>query len=65
MEKDLKPWELYSLDGAEEPEHLDVTKEYFTRYLAGPVGGGEQRQQARRASALVVRLHPPLERRPT
>jgi hypothetical protein len=29
-ESDLKPWELYSLDGAEEAENLDVMKEYFT-----------------------------------
>ncbi|KAE9025539.1 hypothetical protein PR003_g12626 [Phytophthora rubi] len=32
MERDLKPWDLYSLDGAEGPECLDVMKEYFTRY---------------------------------
>ncbi|KAE9098186.1 hypothetical protein PF010_g15660 [Phytophthora fragariae] len=32
MERDLKPWDLYSLDGAESPECLDVMKEYFTRY---------------------------------
>ncbi|KAE9034800.1 hypothetical protein PR003_g7375 [Phytophthora rubi] len=32
MERDLKPWDLYSLDGAEEPECLDVMKEDFTRY---------------------------------
>ncbi|KAE9302302.1 hypothetical protein PR003_g22293 [Phytophthora rubi] len=28
----LKPWDLYSLDGAEQSECLDVMKEYFTRY---------------------------------
>ncbi|KAE9106436.1 hypothetical protein PF010_g12629 [Phytophthora fragariae] len=33
MEQDLKPWDLYSLDGAEQPECLDVIKESFTRYL--------------------------------
>ncbi|GMF47926.1 unnamed protein product [Phytophthora fragariaefolia] len=32
MEKDLKPWELYDLSGAEGPENLDAMKEYFTRY---------------------------------
>jgi hypothetical protein len=32
MESDLKPWELYSLDGAEAADNLDVMKEYFTRY---------------------------------
>ncbi|KAE9362313.1 hypothetical protein PF008_g193 [Phytophthora fragariae] len=26
MERDLKSWDLYSLDGAEEPECLDVMK---------------------------------------
>ncbi|KAE8892105.1 hypothetical protein PF005_g3578 [Phytophthora fragariae] len=59
MEKDLKPWELYSLYGAEEPEHLDVTKEYFTRYLAGPVGGvnNDNRQDAlRRSWCASIRL---------
>ncbi|ETL36723.1 hypothetical protein L916_11345, partial [Phytophthora nicotianae] len=34
MEEDLKPWELYSLDGAEEPETLDTMKGFFTRYRA-------------------------------
>ncbi|KAE8979452.1 hypothetical protein PR001_g24547 [Phytophthora rubi] len=32
MERDLKPWDLYSLDGAEDPDRLDIMKEYFTRY---------------------------------
>ncbi|KAE8952186.1 hypothetical protein PR001_g33404, partial [Phytophthora rubi] len=32
MERDLKPWDLYSLDGAENPDRLDIMKEYFTRY---------------------------------
>ncbi|KAE9239643.1 hypothetical protein PF004_g7855 [Phytophthora fragariae] len=32
MEQDLKPWDLYSLDGPEQPECLNVMKEYFTRY---------------------------------
>ncbi|GMF55504.1 unnamed protein product [Phytophthora fragariaefolia] len=32
MEKDLKPWELYDLSGAEGPENLDAMKEDFTRY---------------------------------
>ncbi|KAE8897465.1 hypothetical protein PF005_g13286 [Phytophthora fragariae] len=32
MERHLKTWDLYSLDGAEEPECLDVMKEYITRY---------------------------------
>ncbi|KAE9265827.1 hypothetical protein PR003_g32335 [Phytophthora rubi] len=32
MERDLKPWDLYSLDGAENPDRLDMMKEYFTRY---------------------------------
>ncbi|KAE9008280.1 hypothetical protein PR002_g15951 [Phytophthora rubi] len=32
MERDLKPWDLDSVDGAEEPECLDVMKEYFTHY---------------------------------
>ncbi|GMF51208.1 unnamed protein product [Phytophthora fragariaefolia] len=31
MEKDLKPWELYDLSGAEGAENLDAMKEYFTR----------------------------------
>ncbi|KAE8989893.1 hypothetical protein PF005_g13549 [Phytophthora fragariae] len=32
MERDLKPWDLYSIDGAENPDRLDIMKEYFTRY---------------------------------
>ncbi|KAE9092312.1 hypothetical protein PF007_g18562 [Phytophthora fragariae] len=32
MERDLKPWDLYSLDCAEDPDRLDIMKEYFTRY---------------------------------
>ncbi|KAE9029186.1 hypothetical protein PR001_g11558 [Phytophthora rubi] len=32
MEQDLKPWDIYSLDSAEQSECLDVMKEYFTRY---------------------------------
>ncbi|KAE8900134.1 hypothetical protein PF005_g14764 [Phytophthora fragariae] len=32
MERDLKPWDLYSFDGTEDPDRLDVMKEYFTRY---------------------------------
>ncbi|KAE9191950.1 hypothetical protein PF002_g24347 [Phytophthora fragariae] len=32
MERDIKPWDLYSLDGAENPDRLDIMKEYFTRY---------------------------------
>ncbi|KAE9061501.1 hypothetical protein PF010_g29791 [Phytophthora fragariae] len=32
MERDLKPWDLYSLDGAENPDRLDIMKDYFTRY---------------------------------
>ncbi|KAE8959779.1 hypothetical protein PR001_g30600 [Phytophthora rubi] len=32
MERDLKPWDLYSLDGAENPDRLDIMKEYFTGY---------------------------------
>ncbi|KAE9323391.1 hypothetical protein PF008_g17371 [Phytophthora fragariae] len=32
MERDLKPWDLYSLDGAENPDRLDIMKEYFMRY---------------------------------
>ncbi|KAE8988569.1 hypothetical protein PF004_g24640 [Phytophthora fragariae] len=32
MERDLKPWDLYSLDGAENPDRLDIMNEYFTRY---------------------------------
>ncbi|GMF33643.1 unnamed protein product [Phytophthora fragariaefolia] len=27
MKRDLKPWDVYSLDGADEPESLDVMKE--------------------------------------
>ncbi|EGZ22173.1 hypothetical protein PHYSODRAFT_424718, partial [Phytophthora sojae] len=34
MDHELKPWELYSLQGAEEPESLDTMKPYFTRYGA-------------------------------
>ncbi|KAE9060290.1 hypothetical protein PF010_g30276 [Phytophthora fragariae] len=32
MERDLKPWDLYSLDSAENPDRLDIMKEYFTHY---------------------------------
>ncbi|GMF46728.1 unnamed protein product [Phytophthora fragariaefolia] len=32
MEKDLKPWELYDLSGAEGPVNLAAMKENFTRY---------------------------------
>ncbi|ETM53882.1 hypothetical protein L914_02682 [Phytophthora nicotianae] len=34
MEGDLKPWEPYSLDGAEEPETLDTMKDFFARCRA-------------------------------
>ncbi|KAE9336781.1 hypothetical protein PR003_g12335 [Phytophthora rubi] len=62
MERDLKPWDLYSLDGAEDPDRLDIMNEYFTRYRQ--VRGKKTKcLHARRAAALVVRLHPSLERR--
>ena len=34
MDADLKPWALYSLVGADEPESLDERKRYFIRYRA-------------------------------
>ncbi|KAG3080355.1 hypothetical protein PI124_g11028 [Phytophthora idaei] len=34
MDSDIKPWDLYSLEGADEPETLDTLKGYFTRYRA-------------------------------
>ncbi|CAH0486468.1 unnamed protein product [Peronospora farinosa] len=32
MDGDLKPWRLYGLEGAVEPEPLEVMKDLFTRY---------------------------------
>uniref|UniRef100_A0AAV1VL56 Uncharacterized protein n=1 Tax=Peronospora matthiolae TaxID=2874970 RepID=A0AAV1VL56_9STRA len=32
MDEDLKPWGLYSLEGADEPEPLESMKNLFTRY---------------------------------
>ncbi|CAI5722324.1 unnamed protein product [Peronospora destructor] len=32
MDEDLKPWDLYSLEGAEEPESPESMKNLFTRY---------------------------------
>ena len=34
MDDDLKPWALYSLEGADHPESLDTMKTLFTRYRA-------------------------------
>ena len=34
MDADLKPWALYSLVGADEPESLEEMKRYFIRYRA-------------------------------
>ncbi|ETI57419.1 hypothetical protein L914_00241 [Phytophthora nicotianae] len=34
MEEDLKPWELYSVSSAEEPETLDTMEVFFARYRA-------------------------------
>ncbi|KAG2793818.1 hypothetical protein PC118_g16348 [Phytophthora cactorum] len=32
MDSDIKPWDLYILEEADNPETLDTMKGYFTRY---------------------------------
>ncbi|KAG2759730.1 hypothetical protein PC129_g24800 [Phytophthora cactorum] len=34
IDSDVKPWDMYNLEGADEAETLDTMKRYFTRYRA-------------------------------